>query len=185
MKSFLKVLLFTLTVAYPFVLFFGRQYFTPLTLSLFLLIVLFMRAYLLGLKTKAAHYWLIGGGLIVFITYLSNNDALLLWYPAMVCLAFLVYFVKSLYQPQSAIEQLARLHKPDLPSFAVQYTRKVTIVWAAFFFVNGTLSIITVLYGDDKIWALYNGLIAYILMALLFSIEWLYRQHHHKKHAND
>jgi uncharacterized membrane protein len=34
-----------------------------------------------------------------------------------------------------------------------------------------------------EVWTLYNGLIAYVLVALLISAEWLYRGHYKKMHG--
>jgi uncharacterized membrane protein len=58
---------------------------------------------------------------------------------------------------------------------AIAYTRKVTVVWCGFFVVTGTLALATALWSSDKTWALYNGLIAYLLMGALFAGEWLVR----------
>jgi uncharacterized membrane protein len=183
-KLLLKVIFAIITATYPFALYFGRQYYSPMQMSLVLFGVIFIRAYLLGFQTPAGRWWLAGGALLVLVTYIFNNDALLLWYPAIVNLIFLVFFARSLATPQTAIERLARLTEPNLPPHAVAYTRKVTILWCGFFIVNGALAIATTLYGDAQIWALYNGLIAYLLTAALFAAEWLYRQYHRRTHAH-
>jgi uncharacterized membrane protein len=51
----------------------------------------------------------------------------------------------------------------------------VTQLWCAFFIANGAVAIYTALFGSRDDWALYNGLIAYLLMGGLFGGEWLYR----------
>jgi uncharacterized membrane protein len=38
------------------------------------------------------------------------------------------------------------------------------------------MALLTSLWASTEVWALYNGLIAYLLMALLFAGEWLVRQ---------
>ncbi len=73
-------------------------------------------------------------------------------------------------------EQPARVSDPDFPEHAVAYTRKVTMVWCAFFVFNGSMALSTVLFGDLAIWAFYNGFVSYALMALLFAGEYLLRQ---------
>ena len=88
----------------------------------------------------------------------------------------LAVFAISLRYPPSAIERLARLQEPDLPESGVRYTRRVTQVWCGFFIVNGSIALATVLWASDAAWALYNGLIAYLLMGLLFAAEWLVRR---------
>ena len=74
------------------------------------------------------------------------------------------------------IERLARLQEPDLPAAGVAYTRRVTQVWCGFFIVNGSVSLLTALFASDAGWALYNGVISYALMGLLFVGEWLIRK---------
>ena len=88
----------------------------------------------------------------------------------------LVVFAFSLCHPPTVVERLARLTEPDLPPSGVRYTRKVTAVWCVFYVANGAAAAYTVAFSTDAIWALYNGLIAYVLMGCLMGAEWLVRQ---------
>ena len=88
----------------------------------------------------------------------------------------LLLFARSLWQPQTLIERLARLQDPQLPPEAIRYTRRVTQVWCGFFVVNGTLALGTILLGDMALWSLYNGLLSYLLMGSLMGGEWLLRR---------
>ena len=88
----------------------------------------------------------------------------------------LAVFGYSLFHPPSVVERLARLQEPDLPPSGVAYTRQVTKVWCVFFVLNGVAAAFTALYCSDAVWALYNGLIAYVLMGCLMGIEWCVRQ---------
>ncbi|MDR3159098.1 MAG: hypothetical protein LBU11_08855 [Zoogloeaceae bacterium] len=97
------------------------------------------------------------------------------FYPALVNLMFLLLFAFSLTQKQSLIERLARRVEPDLPESGARYTRRVTQAWCLFFLVNGAISLWSIRAGEE-IWALYNGLIAYLLMGLMFAGEWLIRR---------
>lgn len=97
-------------------------------------------------------------------------------YPVAMNLALLAAFAASLRRGPSAIERLARLRDPALPPAAVAYTRRVTQVWCAFFLANAAISAATALWADDAGWALYNGLIAYVLMGALMGGEWLVRR---------
>lgn len=104
-------------------------------------------------------------------------DSLLLakLYPVLMnCLMFGVFF-SSLLKPPSVIERIARIRTPDLPDNAVGYTRKVTMMWCGFFSLNGAMALWTVLYAPLAIWVWYNGIVAYVLMGLLFLGEWGYR----------
>jgi len=87
----------------------------------------------------------------------------------------LLLFGLSLVYPPSIIERFARIREPSLPDAVIQYTKRVTQVWCVFFVVNGTIALVTSLYASDEVWTLYNGLIAYILMGVLFAAEYLFR----------
>ena len=97
-------------------------------------------------------------------------------YPVAVNLALLGGFAASLRRGPSAIERLARLREPQLPPAAVAYTRRVTQVWCVFFAANTAASAATALWADAAGWALYNGLVAYVLMGLLMGGEWVVRR---------
>lgn len=98
------------------------------------------------------------------------------WYPVLVNLMMLAVFGGSLFAKQTVIERLARLQKPELPGQAVRYTRRVTQVWCVFFIINGTLAALLAWLGRYGWWAVYTGVIAYVLMGILFAGEWLYRK---------
>lgn len=163
-----------LTVAYPLLVWFGMGKVSPAWLALLLVAVAGLRA----LATRQA-IWLVAalGGLLLAAAAALGNSALpLKFYPVLVNTVLLAVFAISLRHPPSAIERLARLQEPDLPEAGVRYTRRVTQVWCGFFIINGSIALATALWASDATWALYNGLIAYVLMGLLFGGEWLLRQ---------
>jgi acyl-coenzyme A synthetase/AMP-(fatty) acid ligase len=61
------------------------------------------------------------------------------------------------------------------------YCRKVTWMWCGFFIFNGSMAAITIFFGSDIIWSVYNGGISYILMGSLFAGEFLVRKMVQKK----
>ena len=83
----------------------------------------------------------------------------------------------SLRLPPTVVERLARLQEPDLPpdSGGLHAARHADVVrllhpqWRH-------RAVITALWSSERVWALYNGLIAYVLMGTLFAGEWLVRQ---------
>ena len=58
----------------------------------------------------------------------------------------------------------------------MRYTRRVTQIWCLFFIVNGSIAILTALYGDMALWTAWNGMIAYLLIGALMAGEWLVRR---------
>jgi uncharacterized membrane protein len=107
--------------------------------------------------------------------YFDRDDSLLL-YPVVVNLVLFTAFAHSAIFPPTLVERIARLKDPDLPPAAVRYTHRVTLVWCGFFVVNGSISLYTGLVASREVWALYNGVIAYVAMAALFAGEFAVRQ---------
>jgi len=105
-----------------------------------------------------------------------DNPALLRWYPVLISAFMLGLFGLSLKYGPPVAERLARISEPQLPEKAIRYTRQVTVAWSVFFLCNGMLAAALTLWAPLSWWTLYNGLIAYGLMGLLFAIEWLLRQ---------
>ena len=104
-----------------------------------------------------------------------NSQRMLLLYPVLVNLALFFLFFGSLYGKRTVVERFARFRTPDLTEEAVTYTRIVTKCWSIFFVVNGSIAYVTGHYFSLDVWVLYNGFIAYIVMGLLFGIEFLVR----------
>ncbi len=94
----------------------------------------------------------------------------------------LVLFGGSLFQSQSLVERLARLQTPNLNTQAIQYTRRVTQVWCSVFCLNILLSTLFIAFNLLEYWAIYTGVISYIIMGLVMSIEWLIRQRVKRNH---
>lgn len=109
-------------------------------------------------------------------SYLLKTHQMLLFYPVVVNAVMLAVFGGSLWSAMPIVERLARLQEPALPESGVRYTRRVTQIWCAFFIINGSVALFTALHGDMSLWTAWNGMIAYLLMGLLMSAEWLVRR---------
>ena len=115
-----------------------------------------------------------------FYTSIPHQAVILVkLYPALVNAVLLGTFSYSLAKPPTVIERFARLKHPNPPQRVIDYARAVTKVWCVFFILNGSAAIATAVWGSDAVWALYNGLISYILMGSLMGIEWLVRRRSH------
>ncbi|WP_152207132.1 hypothetical protein [Marinobacter changyiensis] len=113
-------------------------------------------------------------------TWLAQSSLGVKAYPVLVSGGLLLVFVWTLVYPPTAIERLAKLREPALPPSGVRYTRHVTWVWVGFFAINGSIAAAT-LWAEDYVWALYNGLISYLLMGALFLGEFLFRQRYRRR----
>lgn len=97
-------------------------------------------------------------------------------YPVAVNAVLLAAFAISLWRGPPVAERLARLKEPDLPARGVHYTRRVTQAWCVFFMINGAIAAWTATCADLALWSLYNGVISYGLIALMFTGEWCCRR---------
>lgn len=183
-----RLALSLLIVLYPFLVYFGLMNFTPRAVALVLVAIalgrlLAERLYSPAIKqvSGSSIALLAASAVGVIYTLLSGSEMGLLFYPVLINVTLLILFSYSLLRPPSIIERLARLQEPELPDSGVLYTRKVTYVWCVFFLVNGSIAAVTITIGRDW-WALYNGVIAYLLMGALFLAEWVIRQRV-RKHA--
>jgi len=166
--------LLLLSLAYPLLVYLAMGRFEPRWMAL----LLFALALLRALATRQA-LWLAasaGAGVLALLATVLNQALPLKLYPALVNAVLLAVFAVSLRFPPSAVERIARLTEPDLPPQAIAYTRRVTQVWCGFFVLNGTLALATALWASEQVWALYNGLLAYVMMGVLFAVEWCVRQ---------
>ena len=163
----------TLLALYPFVVFLSLSKFGLAAAAAFLValslarLALFRRGPVLdGLLLG------VGGLMLGIISFVQSSASGVLLYPVFVNLTLLLVFASSIWKPPTVVERLARIRTPDLSDNGVRYTRGVTAVWCGFFGINGMVSFYTVFYASLETWVLYNGLVSYLLMGLLFLCEW-------------
>lgn len=169
-----KAILILFNIFYPLLWYFGREQGWFIPLATCMAVLWFFRAIKQIEKSQRKLSFLIAIFFIV-VAYL-NTPTIMYWYPVLINLLMLSIFTYSLYQPQSLIEKIARLQNPKLPSHAIIYTRHVTQIWCLFFIINACISALLVVLNWYQAWAIYTGIIAYILMGILLGAEWLYRQ---------
>lgn len=194
----MKIILTLLTLLYPLVVFYGLAEFSVRWVSFTLLLLFLLRLFVLkknsSSSSKLKNSQMLGPltaktvSLVVLafllFSFVFDADIGLLFYPVIINSALALIFSYSLVNPPPVIERLARLTQADLPPHAVLYTRNVTKVWLGFFIINGLIASYTALFTSLKTWTLYNGLIAYILMGLLFSGEYVVRLRVQKRNEN-
>ena len=177
MGKVLGFLLGFLLFLYPFGIYFGMQHFGPRVLSALLFLVFALR-YVLSkgkvgaLKLKLLMPMSVLGAVFCLLVFLLDQEQALKFYPVIMNLFFFCVFLYSLKNPPPLIERVARLMEPELPPRGVLHARQVTIAWSVFFVVNGGLAFYTALYSSMEFWTLYNGLLSYLLMGLMFAVEY-------------
>jgi uncharacterized membrane protein len=176
------VLAVLITLVYPLAIWFGEGRIEPRFLAGLLLLIGLTRLPTLVVDPTGL-LWLGATMLLVILAIWFNALLPLKFYPVFVNTALLSAFIYSLIVPPSMIERFARFREPELPVAAIYYTRRVTQIWCVFFAINGAIALITALWASAALWTLYNGFIAYLLMGLLFTgeylVRWRFRLRHH------
>jgi uncharacterized membrane protein len=112
---------------------------------------------------------------LVFLAALFDDRRFVLALPVLINLLLLGGFVSSL-RSTPMIERFARLQKAELSDAQVHYCRRVTHVWCVFFACNAALSLLLACFASVATWALYTGLIAYVLIGALGVSEYVVRK---------
>ena len=177
-KPVLTVVAVLLTLLYPLAVYLLIDEVDPRVLLLGIGMLIIARLALGPLSKRPA--LLAGSAILLSIAIFASiklaPETAVLFYPVLVNVAALSVFAASLFAGPPVIERIARLTEPDLPPSGIRYTRQVTIVWCGFFVLNGSVALLTAIFTSVATWALYNGLIAYLLMGTLFAGEWIVRQ---------
>lgn len=199
----MRVLLAIALLAYPFVVYFFLDRLGPLALAGFFALVTTTRLVLA--KHISRNLILLGVAAIVALClatlWLQNAIAIKL-YPVALSSVGALWCAYTLWTPPSAIERLLNIvsqSRAGLPAqmrdripFDAQglspslvqrvYMRRLTAVWLVFFLGNGLASAITALLESTATWALYNGLISYLIAGVLLVGEFFYRPYYQRKH---
>lgn len=107
----------------------------------------------------------------------TEDPRLILGVPVFVNLGLLVGFASTLRAGRTPmIERFARLVDPELPPGGEAHCRAVTFVWVGFFAMNAAVCAALSLWAPLTWWTLYTGLLAYVAMGLVFTIEFIVRK---------
>lgn len=206
MKKFLKVLFYVVAAVYPVLVFSMLVVFKMPVRILSLCVVALACAFFLsatgsrksdGKSEKKALDWrpMLSSALFLLagiLCFVFNKKIFLKLYSVVISATMLFVFGSSLFFKPNIIFRFACLGDKSIKgsSFESQvnaYCKKVTVVWCVFFILNGSVSAFTALYDfgndalNDKIWSVYNGGISYVLMGLLFAVEFVVRKMVDKK----
>ncbi|MDH5720274.1 MAG: hypothetical protein OEZ13_06580 [Spirochaetia bacterium] len=179
-RKILNILIGVIFVLYPLGVFLGFNYFEPRFIGMLLLVFFTLRGLFFINKNLIKNlYQLAPIAIAVFVTSMAviifNENIFLRLHPVLISLAFLFSFGYTLIKPPSMVERFARLKDPQLSNDAIAYTKTVTKVWCLFFILNGSAAAYTTFYASFEVWTIYNGLISYILMGILFITEFIVR----------
>ncbi|PIE45706.1 MAG: hypothetical protein CSA44_01790 [Gammaproteobacteria bacterium] len=114
---------------------------------------------------------LIGGWVIKFGTAIAFQI-----YPLLINIGLFTIFSYSLRSEQSIIERFALLYEKNITTTKRAYMRNITRIWCLFFVINFFISAFTWLAMSTTAWAIYNGIVSYVLIGVLLTGEYLYRR---------
>jgi uncharacterized membrane protein/3-hydroxymyristoyl/3-hydroxydecanoyl-(acyl carrier protein) dehydratase len=169
-----------IAIAYPALIYFGLKVLEPSQLGMLVLVLLVVRVLISARDQFGAYlraYWLpiVAVASMATLTSLSNHPLSLLLTPVAINLGLLGVFAASLFQEESTVERFAKVQAPDLSAAELQYCRRITVVWCVFFVANGATALWLAVLGDIELWTLYSGIVSYVLMGMLFAVEYVYR----------
>ncbi len=170
-----------LVVGYPVLVYFGATRWSGrgLGLGLLLLGVTAMAARAARAKREHLAVALRVPATVVAIALvgaLFDDRRFVMLLPALINGALLAQFGSSL-RGMPLVERFARMqHEDGLAPAQVRYCRTVTIVWCAFFAVNGGVALALALADEVMLWSLHASVFGYVGMGLLGAGEYLVRK---------
>ena len=180
-RSVVKLLAVIAILCYPVLIYFGLTHFEPRAVGLLFVVVAALPLWngrAAGQRAPSAQVVaaVAVAGAAAALVLASNDPVFLKLYPVCINARMLVMFAATLVRPPSMIERIARARRPDLPAAAVAYTRRVTWAWCVFFLLNAAAAAYTSVACSLSVWTVYNGLISYGLMGLMFGGEYCIRR---------
>lgn len=107
---------------------------------------------------------------------LTENVLILQFYPTCVNLGLLSAFGATLIYPPTMVQRFAMSAGMVVNRRSIAYTRAVTVLWCVFFALNAVVSGIITIEGSMRTWTIYNGFLSYLIVGIIFSAEYLFRQ---------
>jgi uncharacterized membrane protein len=165
-------------VLYPLAIYFGLNLFSPRLVAIMCGLMVIVGT----LLKQRDQYTLrllapvLGVILLCLLSACFNQSQVMLYLPVLISVNLLISFVYTLFRPPSMAAIFAqRATAMTFNAEQLQYCRLVTFIWVIFFVLNGAVAGLTACCAALEVWSLYNGLIAYGAMGLLFTTELFYR----------
>lgn len=189
MRKVLRVLGSLFLATYPVIVYFGITRWNPRAVALLLSLVLVAMLPIRYRNRGRKHLWAVvqvplAVLALLILAALMNDRRLVLALPVLVNAVLLLHFAGSLAGPVPLVERLARLEQPELSPSEVRYCRSVTWLWVSFFVVNGLVAGVLAVTGPLGLWAVYTGLVSYLLIGLVFTGEFIVRRARFRSFGN-
>lgn len=199
----MRVLLALALLAYPLAVYLLIDKVSPWALAGALAVVTATRLLLAKhLSKQAITLSLIAVVAIAIIVTLRQDANTIKLYPVVLNIGSALWCAYTLVTPPSAIERLLNIlnnSRAGLPvrmreripfdsaglapsDIQIRYLQGLTAVWLGYFIVNALAATVTALFASTAIWALYNGLIGYLLAGVVLITEFIYRPFYQRKY---
>jgi uncharacterized membrane protein len=109
------------------------------------------------------------------IGWISHNGTWLLVLPSATQGTFGLAFLRSL-SGVPLIEHFARMVKPELGAGELAHCRRWTLIWGLYLLVLAALGLGLARWATLAVWTVYVGAVSYVLVGVLFAVEYLIRK---------
>ena len=176
-----RVLFFVLMSLYPLIVYLGLKHLPISFFGLLLLALVLVRwGIMLPSERRLMLPLLLGLLGYSIVCALSGSQHMLLLYPAVVNFTLCALFAFSLWQEESILLRLVRSRNVEMSDSGPAYIKRLTGLWALFFALNGTVAILSG-FISLEFWALYNGLVSYLVIAVLIVGEMIFRRYYKRR----
>lgn len=107
--------------------------------------------------------------------WLSHDGTWLLVLPSATQGAFGLAFLRSL-SGVPLVEHFARMVKPELSPGELAHCRSWTRIWGGYLLVLAALGLGLARWAPLAVWTVYVGVVSYVLVGVLFAVEYLIRK---------
>ena len=121
------------------------------------------------------------GIFVVIVAFHFTDWIFFKFYPPVVNFGLFVIFFFSTFREKTVIQKIALSIEPEAKPPVLDYTKKLTYVWSGFMLINFLVSVATI-FMSKEIWAIYNGLVSYILVGIMFGVEYIVRINFKRKY---
>lgn len=114
------------------------------------------------------------GCALVFI--ITKSDIVIKFYPCWITAVFGWMFLSSLIHKDPIILKFAKLWDTSIPVHPgydqiSRYCITWNWIWVAFFTFQLVINFYLAMWGSSRAWAIYNGLVSYLLQGLMFVLQ--------------
>lgn len=128
-------------------------------------------------RTKRVRIQKTGIVITLFLGAIFFQDVMAKLIPIIIQLSLMLFFGKTLLRDKgpSLVERFAQLEFPVMPPVLSRYCRHLTIMWTGFFAFNVVACILLALFAPVEWWAIFTGVLIFMLTAVLMVAEYIWR----------